>query len=167
MRQSQILGLARIVALPVVVSGLFLAGCDSKPPSEKERAVLTVADHKTAFEKKLATFRQKAEAGGPIAQLEMGRAYEVGMVWAVKLPAGAIASKRKDPLIDLDKAADWYGKAAMQGNAEAQYRLGMLWLPTSFDDLIPSDRQIPRDAAKAATWFEKAAKQKHAEAAYQ
>lgn len=93
MRRSQILGLARVVALPVVVCSLFLGGCDSKPPSEKERSVLTAADHKAAFEKKLATFRQKAEAGDAIAQLEMGRAYEVGMVWAVKLPAGAIASK--------------------------------------------------------------------------
>lgn len=167
MRQSQILGLARIVALPVVVSSLFLAGCDSGAPSEKERTVLTAADHKTAFEKKLATFRQKADAGDPIAQIEMGRAYEVGMAWAVKLPGDTIASKQKDPFIDLDKAADWYGKAAMRGNAEAQYRLGMLWLPSETDESLGSPQQRPRDTAKAAEWFEKAVKQKHAEAAYE
>lgn len=172
MRQSQILGLARMVALPVVVCGLFLTGCDSKPPSEKDRVVLTAADKKAAFEKKLATFRLKAEAGDPIAQLEMGRAHERGTPWAVDNNPGEFvdpfdSNALKGLLINLDQAADWYEKAAMQGNAEAQYLLGMLWLPSSIDEFLGTPLQRPRDAAKAATWFEKAAKQKHVEAAYQ
>lgn len=172
MRQSQILDLARMVALPVVVCALFLTGCDSKPPSEKERVVLTAADKKAAFEKKLATFRLKAEAGDPIAQLEMGRAHEGGTPWAVDNNPGEFvdpfdSNASKGLLINLDQAADWYEKAAMQGNAEAQYLLGMLWLPSSIDELLGTPLQRPRDAAKAATWFEKAAKQKYAEAAYQ
>lgn len=177
MRQHQILNLARIVVLPFVMSGLLLAGCDAKPPSKKELAALTAADHKAAFEKKLTTFRQKAEAGDAVAQLEMGRAYEQGLAWAVKLPAGAAALEQKDPLVDLKKAADWYEKGAIQGNAEAQFRLGMLWLPSSGygeNDTVVSDgwggNEVtalprPRDAAKSAIWLEKAAKQKHAPAA--
>lgn len=172
MRQHQVLSLVRMVALPFVVSGLFLAGCDSKPASEKERVVLTAADKRAAFEKKLATFRLKAEAGDPIAQLEMGRAHEIGTPWAVDNNPGEFvdpfdSNALKGLLINLDQAADWYEKAAMQGNAEAQYMLGMLWLPSSIDELLGTPLQRPRDAAKAATWFEKAAKQKHAQAAYQ
>lgn len=165
MRQHQIFNLARIVVLPLVMSGLLLIGCDAKPPSKKELAALTAADHKAAFEKKLATFRQKAEAGDAVAQLEMGRAYAQGLAWAVKLPAGAAALEQKDPLVDLKKAEDWYKKAAKQGNAEAQYWMGMLWLPNYFDQF--SSQQQLRDPYGAATWFEKAAKQKHAGAAYQ
>lgn len=162
-----------MMALSLIAIGLSLAGCDSKP-TEKQSAALSAADHKAAFEKKLAALRPKAEAGDPTAQLEMGKAYEEGMASGGKSPAGDGA--QKDPLIDLDKAAAWYEKAANQGNTEAQYLLGMLLLPSQ-TDMFLAPYEHPRDAANsaleaydfivAATWFEKAAKQKHAEAAYQ
>lgn len=124
MTQRQNWCVVRTMALPLVAIGLSLAGCDSKPTATESTA-LSAADHKVAFEKKLATLRPKAEAGDPVAQLEMGKAYEEGMASGAKSPVGDDA--RKDPLIDLGKAAAWYEKAANQGNAEAQYRLGMLW----------------------------------------
>lgn len=155
---------AGMMALSLIAIGLSLAGCDSKP-TEKQSAALSAVDHKADFEQKLAALRPKAEAGDPLAQFEMGKAYEEGMASSGKSPAGD--GTQKDQFIDLGKASTWYEKAANQGNAEAQYRLGMLWLPSKTDGPSDAPKQRPQDAAKAAAWLEKAAKQKHAEAAYQ
>lgn len=54
---------------------------------------------------------------------------------------------------DYPKAVEWYLKAANQGYAEAQYRLGFMY---------ESGEGVPEDDSKSIEWFEKAAKQGHA-----
>jgi len=49
---------------------------------------------------------------------------------------------------DYKQAAFWYGKAAVQGNTQAQIRLA---------DLYRDGRGVPRDMARAAAWYRKAA----------
>ena len=67
------------------------------------------------------------------------------------LQQGAAASDAGD----YAKAAEWYGKAAEQGDAGAQCELGYLY---------EEGQGMPKDYAKAAEWFGKAAEQGHAEA---
>ena len=51
---------------------------------------------------------------------------------------------------DDAKAAEWYRKAAEQGNAFAQYKLG---------DMYDKGEGVAKDAAKAKEWWQKAADQ--------
>jgi TPR repeat protein len=51
---------------------------------------------------------------------------------------------------DNTKAAEWYEKAAKQGDADAQYELGSLYF---------NGQGVQRDDTKAAEWFSKAAAQ--------
>lgn len=53
------------------------------------------------------------------------------------------------------KAAEWYHKAAEQGLARAQVRLGLMY---------NYGRGVPKDYAKAAQWYRMAAVQGHARA---
>jgi len=48
------------------------------------------------------------------------------------------------------KAVDWFTKSAEQGNAEAQYNLGLMYA---------NGQGVLRDKAKAAEWLKKAAAQ--------
>lgn len=59
---------------------------------------------------------------------------------------------------DAAKAADWFGRAARQGHAESQYRLGLL---------LMSGRGLPRDTLAATTWLRAAADQDHPLAAWE
>ena len=58
---------------------------------------------------------------------------------------------------DVKQAADWYRKAADQGDAAAQYTLGRMY---------EKGEDLPRDDAQAAALYMKAAEQGHAEAQY-
>lgn len=59
---------------------------------------------------------------------------------------------------DATRAADWFGRAARQGHAEAQYWLGLL---------LMSGRGLPRDTFAATTWLRAAADQDHPLAAWE
>ena len=58
---------------------------------------------------------------------------------------------------NYEKAAEWYLRSAEQGNANAQYRLGLLYY---------DGRGVKQDYEEAARWLTEAAKQNHAEAQY-
>ena len=161
---------------------MALAGCGDGQQSDLltklkallggESAKLTAAapDPQQARQNELNELQKKAEAGDVLAMVEVGRAYQEGRDWGKKgayseaeieaFLAGKELAK-KDPLIDLDKAADWLEKAASQGNAEAQYRLARLLTPAKFWN-VPMKRQ--RDWGKVVEWLEKAATQDHVEA---
>lgn len=62
---------------------------------------------------------------------------------------------------DDAKAAEWFLKAADQGHADAQYRLGRLY-ELQYDD----GTGIEENPKKAAQWFRKAVDQGHARAQY-
>ena len=82
--------------------------------------------HADAF----STLRRAAESGDPIAQSALGLYY---------------GGKQ-----DYAKAVYWFQKAAVQGNADAEYNLGVL-----YDD----GQGVPLDYAKAVYWYRKAAAQ--------
>jgi TPR repeat protein len=89
----------------------------------------------------LDEIRLKAEHGDPIAQVQLGDAYDTG--------AGVTR--------DVADAIKWYRKAAEQGNAEGQYSLG-----GKYD----SGDGMPQDYTKALKWYRKAAEQGHSIAEY-
>ena len=60
-----------------------------------------------------------------------------------------------DPDENYEKAAAWYLRAAEQGNANAQYRLGLLYW---------DGKGVEQNYSEAVRWFTEAAKQNHAEA---
>ena len=57
---------------------------------------------------------------------------------------------------DGARAADWYERAALAGNGEAQRKLGLL--------LAKGGAGLPADATKARTWLQQAAAQNDADA---
>lgn len=151
---------------------VLLGGQSANPTTTAE------TDPQKIRQNKLNELHKKAEAGDVLAMVELGHAYEEGRSWRSggKFGGTPIEESGKksegrdlfaeagiDPLVDLDKAADWYEKAAGQGNAEAQYRFGRLLTPSEINKLLGvSLKGRPADAAKAAVWFEKAAAQGHA-----
>jgi hypothetical protein len=97
-------------------------------------------DHPEAF----LIWRAAAEAGNPQAELEVAGFYDP------LLPARAGFAP------DGARAADWYERAALAGNAEAQRRYGLL--------LAKGGAGLAPDTAKARTWLQQAAAQNDAEA---
>ena len=82
----------------------------------------------------------EGDKGNPYAQYRLGLLYRVGI--------GAVSR-------DDAQAAQWWRKAAQQGNAEAQNQLGFLYV---------NGEGVSRDYAQAAQWWNKAAQQGNAEA---
>jgi hypothetical protein len=90
-------------------------------------------------------WRRAAEAGSPPAQVELASFYDplVTPPKAGFTPDGA-------------RAADWYERAALAGNAEAQRRFGLL--------LAKGGAGLPADQGRAKSWLQQAAAQNDAEA---
>ena len=85
----------------------------------------------------MTKLQQRAEQGDPKSQVELGEQYEL-----------------KD---NYEQALYWYMKAAEQGDAEGQSRVG---------DIYWGALGVPRDYEKAVYWYKKAAEQEHPEALY-
>jgi TPR repeat protein len=90
-------------------------------------------------------WRRAAEAGNVLAQLEIGAFYD-----PLTMPARAGFTP------DAARAADWYERAALAGNAEAQRRFGLL--------LAKGGTGLSADAVKAKSWLQQAAAQNDADA---
>ena len=58
---------------------------------------------------------------------------------------------------DYAEAVKWYRKAADQGDAAAQFNLGVMYA---------TGQGVPQDYAEAVKWYRKAAEQGHAGAQY-
>ena len=58
---------------------------------------------------------------------------------------------------DYEKAAEWYGKAALQGHAGAQFKMGQSYM---------KGLGVEEDHKKAAEWYEKAGENGHSLSAY-
>jgi len=89
-------------------------------------------------------WRAAAEAGNPQAELEVAGFYDP------TLPAKTGFTP------DGARAADWYERAALAGNAEAQRKYGML--------LAKGGAGLAADPAMARTWLQQAVAQNDAEA---
>ncbi len=90
-------------------------------------------------------WRRAAEAGSAPAQLELASFYDPLMT-----PPKAGFSP------DGARAADWYERAALAGNADAQRRYGLL--------LAKGGAGLPADLGRARSWLQQAAAQNDAEA---
>ncbi|MEW6560686.1 MAG: tetratricopeptide repeat protein, partial [Pseudomonadota bacterium] len=88
----------------------------------------------------MAQVQSQAKLGNAHAQDVLGNCYEGG--W------GGLSQ-------DLAQAASWFRKAADQGDADAQYNLGVMYA---------NGQGVPQDYAQAASWFRKAADQGYAAA---
>lgn len=90
----------------------------------------------------MATKIKQAQAGDPEAQIHLGHGYETGTDGLGQ---------------DFTEALRWYRRAADQGNAEAQWRLGRLY---------SDGKGASQDLPEAAKWFRQAALRGHAQAQY-
>lgn len=90
-------------------------------------------------------WRRAAEAGSAPAQLELASFYDP----LVTPPRGGFTP-------DGARAADWYERAALAGNPEAQRRFGLL--------LAKGGAGLPADPGRARSWLQQAAAQNDAEA---
>jgi TPR repeat protein len=122
----------------------------------------------------LTALKQKALAGDPAAQVQVGMSYALGSPRNVKeaikwmqMAANqgyADGEYRLGGILDVGvvpqnptEAIKWYTKAAAQGYRDAEYRLGVMY---------DHGRGVTRDYAIAAQWYTKAAEQGRAEAQY-
>lgn len=87
--------------------------------------------------KKLAESRARAEKGDAEAQCELGDAYFKG---SLGVPSGDA------------EAVKWYWKAAQQGHAQAQFKLGLRY---------ENGEGVPPSEAEAAKWYKQAAEQNY------
>jgi TPR repeat protein len=90
----------------------------------------------SAQDKNLDDLRQKAEAGDPIAQFDLAKAYIDGKMVAK----------------DLALAVAWLRKSAAQNYVGAEFALGIM---------CQSGYGLSKDQHEAANWFRKAAKQQN------
>ncbi|MBS0526371.1 MAG: sel1 repeat family protein [Proteobacteria bacterium] len=90
-------------------------------------------------------WRRAAEAGSAPAQVELATFYDP----LSKPPRAGFTP-------DGARAADWYERAALAGNAEAQRRYGLL--------LAKGGPGLPADQGRAKSWLQQAAAQNDAEA---
>jgi hypothetical protein len=90
-------------------------------------------------------WRRAAEAGNAPAQLALATFYDP-----------LVTPQKAGFTPDGARAADWYERAALAGNAEAQRRYGLL--------LAKGGAGLPADQGRARSWLQQAAAQNDAEA---
>lgn len=128
--KSSLFGVAVLTAL-VLSAGALPARADLM---DQSRAAFEAGHEEEAF----TLLTQAAEKGDARAQFRLGLVYEHGR-------DGRAGTK------DDKKAAEWYAKAAAQGNPKAANNLGTLYR---------LGHGVPRDDAKAFSWYLKASQAK-------
>ena len=110
-----------------------------------------------------ATERSKVPVRVVVILASFGLAVYIGILAAIVLPAYkdyTTRAKLSPPLADLADNAqtvDHWRKAAEQGDARAQFNLGVMY---------GNGRVVPQDAGQAVAWYRKAAEQRYAKAEY-
>ncbi len=135
-----------LILSPLVAYTLtcILAGCGERSTASKSlAAAAAVQSQEISLEEYLARLQKQADAGNAEAQFNLGRIYLRG-----EGSTGA-AYVREVPK-DIPKAVEWFQKAAMQGNVNAQRDLGMLF---------KLGIGVKEDAKSAFMWLQKAAAQ--------
>ncbi|KAG0266180.1 hypothetical protein DFQ27_000132 [Actinomortierella ambigua] len=79
-------------------------------------------------------------------------AWNEGKDKELQRPAAIDKAGKQPTIFDDRKAVKWYRRAALQGHAEAQYRLG---------DMYASGRGVYRETSEAYRWLRRAADQDH------
>lgn len=147
----------------VVALSLFFTGCGDGQQSDLATKMKTLLGGQSASpttaapdpqqirQNKLNDLLKKAEAGDVLAMVELGKTYDLGRNWGKTIQFFYIeVTDDNDPLLDPDKAVEWYEKAAKHGSAEALGRLGRLFY---------EGRGEQKDFGKALERFQSAALQ--------
>lgn len=129
-------GLALLCVLFLMTAGV---AADPTPEQDKEY----IEYRKKALEEQLQGMRARAEAGSVDDQVAMGKEYRGSRFRT---------TSRRGIEQDYRQAMEWFLKAATQGNAVAQYEIGVLYA---------QGWGVPKDVAAALEWWEKAAAQGH------
>ena len=117
-------------AVATFVVGLAVLGGTACRPADLMQEI--VSDYQR--DRHVADLRERAEAGDPAAQRDLGSEYLFGR------------SVPREP----DEAVAWYRRAAEQGHLEAQLDIA---------SLHAQGTGVPRDEAEAARWYRSAAEQ--------
>jgi TPR repeat protein len=135
----------RLILSPFVAFTLTysLAGCGERSAASKPLATAVVQPQEISLEEYLARLQKEAEAGNAEAQFNLGRIYLRGE------GSTGVAFVRDVPK-NIPKAVEWFQKAAMQGNINAQRDLGMLF---------KLGVGVEEDAKSAFMWLQRAAVQ--------
>jgi hypothetical protein len=158
-------GLAFIL-LCVLAFGLWPPAAARRIPTERARApsveialapppgaasAEAMSDHAAAAAR-WAPLLDKARGGDPDAQHAL---------------AVALAEGRGGLPRDPERASEWFREAAINGVADAQYRLGLLYLErTSLESGRTGREAEGDDVAEALIWLQTAADRQHANAQY-
>ncbi len=133
----------------------------------------------------LASLRKRAEAGDKTAQLDYARQLfhsgksSIAVVWLTEANnqgsiraedlLGLLYEKGEGVVQDLGQSRYFYGKAADQGYAPAEFRLGKLWMNFEFDDpgsLNQDSNTLASKLAEGAAMMRRAADQGYGPAQY-
>jgi uncharacterized protein len=118
----------KCLAFVSVISMLVIAEQALAEPLDDAKAAYAKKDYPTAF----GLWRPLAEGGNAEAQRGLGILYENGL-----------AVTR-----DENQAVDWYRKASAQGDAQAEYRLGMRF--------VMGNSVVPHDVSQGLLLMQKA-----------
>ncbi|KAG0291771.1 hypothetical protein BGZ96_004850 [Linnemannia gamsii] len=131
-------------AAKVIIGNLYELGCGVSQ------------DHAEA----MIWYRKAAEQEDATAQYSIGYLYYQGcgvsqdhakaMIWYRKAAEKETPKLSRGASQDYVEAMSWYRKAAEQGDAKAQYNIGMMYY---------HGRGVSQDHAEAVTWYRKAAEQ--------
>lgn len=95
----------------------------------------------TLYDQRFREWTERAQGGDPEAQYDLGNAYLRGTEVAR----------------DLDKAVEWFAKAAQQDHAKAEYKLGYLYY---------TGEGVRRSYSRARRWLGKSARQGYSPAQF-
>ena len=144
---------------------IFVVSACATPVSSKSADIKllgTAAERgdKNAFE----TLLLEAKRGVPEAQFQMGL-YDFGHQVSEDANAPGGHGNQPNPvqLHDMEEAAEWWHKAAEQGNPSAQFNLGYFYgfTPYAHDKLSKTEAHV-----EAVKWLRKAAEQGDRDAGY-
>ncbi len=135
------------------------------PGAQYQMAIRYADGHQVPqnYEKAFGWYLKAAQQGHMSAQFEVGRFYELGLEAALCTRAASLAQcqqrarKHAQGKDDSVLAFEWIMRAADQGYAAAQYKIG---------ELYEQGRGVRKDAGAAAMWYTLAAEQGLVEAQF-
>lgn len=140
--------LSEITKLGEIPSFMSEGLSDEEKAELKKQIMPHEIDDVSVAEEKFKALTEKAKAGDPVAQNNLGVMYYTGEAVS-KSPTGQIMNN------DPELAAGWFFRAAEQGYADAQFNLGLMYV---------NGEGVPQDLMQAVELFRKAAEQGHVDA---
>ena len=151
---------------PLMAYKWFQKAADGGHPGAQYQMAIRFADGRQApqnHEKAFGWYMKAAQQRHMIAQFEVGRYYELGLETALCTRASSPiqcrqrARKHVEDKDDSVLAFEWIMRAADQGYAAAQYKIG---------EMYEQGRGVRKDAGAAAMWYTLAAEQGLVEAQF-